>query len=57
MTKHRNTVNNFSYPSSAAAVVFGGYLSARAFGLTGNRPQQATFHTTTVSPSFEITKN
>jgi len=33
---------NISYPSSAAALVFGVYLSARAaFGLTGNRPQSA----------------
>ena len=37
-----NRTGNFSYPSSAAAVVFGGHLSAQAaFGLTGNRPQSA----------------
>jgi len=28
--KNKITVGNFSYPSSAAAVVFGGHLSARA---------------------------
>ena len=27
---NENTAYNFSYPSSAAAVVFGGHLSARA---------------------------
>ena len=37
-----NTTHNFSYPSSAAAVVFNVYLSALGlFGLTGNRPQSA----------------
>jgi len=31
---------NFSYPSSAAAVVFGGRLALwQLLGLTGNRPQ------------------
>ena len=40
---NRKTAVNFSYPSSAAAVVFGGHLSARlASGeMTGNRPQSA----------------
>jgi hypothetical protein len=35
----KTPVHNFSYPSSAAAVVFGGHLSARLLGeMTGNRP-------------------
>jgi hypothetical protein len=39
----RITTANFSYPSSAAAVVFGGYLppGPGLAGLTGNRPQYA----------------
>jgi hypothetical protein len=58
MTKNRNTVNNFSYPQVrqrwfSVCIFPPGLL----FGFTLNRPQQATFHTNTVSPPFEITKN
>jgi len=44
MTKNRNTVNNFSYPPSAAAVVFGGHLSAQAaFWLHFKSPATGNF--------------
>jgi hypothetical protein len=37
LLRQRINASNFSYPSNAAAVVFGGYLSAR-FRLTGIEP-------------------
>jgi hypothetical protein len=52
MTKIRP--HNFSNLSSAAAVVFGGQLSARSFGYTKARSASADLQSALLSPGFEI---